>query len=120
MRSEYLGQGQGGRVSVSAPDRRPRVQRQHLPADAPATANRPHHPRALRPPGSAGAAGFKRWPAAAGGSGALPPAQPGRAIARLKQHRAIATRYDKLAVGYHNWLVLAALLLWLAWAVRQT
>jgi hypothetical protein len=33
--------------------------------------------------------------------------------ARLKQHRAIATRYDKLAVSYHNWLVLAALLLWL-------
>jgi transposase len=36
-----------------------------------------------------------------------------RAIARLKQHRAIATRYDKLAVSYHTWLVLAALLLWL-------
>jgi len=36
-----------------------------------------------------------------------------RAIARLKQHRAIATRYDKLAVSYHAWLVLAALLLWL-------
>jgi transposase len=36
-----------------------------------------------------------------------------RAIARLKQHRAIATRYDKLAVNYHTWLVLAALLLWL-------
>ena len=37
-----------------------------------------------------------------------------RAIARLKQHRAIATRYDKLAVSYHHtWLVLAALLLWL-------
>ena len=34
-----------------------------------------------------------------------------RAIARLKQHRAIATRYDKLAVSYHTWLVLAALLL---------
>jgi GTP cyclohydrolase IA len=43
-----------------------------------------------------------------------------RAIARLKQHRAIATRYDKLAVSYHSWLVLAALLLWLpTWAVRQ-
>jgi transposase len=26
-----------------------------------------------------------------------------RAIARLKQHRAIATRYDKLAVSYHTW-----------------
>jgi hypothetical protein len=36
-----------------------------------------------------------------------------RAIARLKQHRAIATRYDKLAISYHAWLVLAALLLWL-------
>jgi transposase len=36
-----------------------------------------------------------------------------RTIARLKQHRAIATRYDKLAVSYHTWLVLAALLLWL-------
>jgi transposase len=36
-----------------------------------------------------------------------------RAVARLKQHRAIATRYDKLAVSYHSWLVLAALLLWL-------
>jgi transposase len=35
-----------------------------------------------------------------------------RAIARLKQHRAIATRYDKLA-SYHSWLTLAALLLWL-------
>jgi hypothetical protein len=37
-----------------------------------------------------------------------------RANARLKQHRAIATRYDKLAVSYHTWLLLAALLLWLA------
>jgi transposase len=36
-----------------------------------------------------------------------------RAIAHLKQHRAIATRYDKLAVSCHTWLVLAALLLWL-------
>jgi transposase len=36
-----------------------------------------------------------------------------RAIALRKQHRAIATRYDKLAVSYHSWLVLAALLLWL-------
>lgn len=36
-----------------------------------------------------------------------------RCIARLKQHRAIATRYDKLAVSYQSWLVLAALLLWL-------
>jgi transposase len=36
-----------------------------------------------------------------------------RAITQLKQHRAIATRYDKLPVSYHSWLVLAALLLWL-------
>jgi hypothetical protein len=36
-----------------------------------------------------------------------------RCIARLKQHRAIATMYHKLAVSYHSWLVLAALLLWL-------
>jgi hypothetical protein len=39
-----------------------------------------------------------------------------RTIARLKQHRAIATRYDTqsmMAVSYHTWLVLAALLLWL-------
>jgi transposase len=36
-----------------------------------------------------------------------------RGIARLKQHRTIATRYDKLAASYHTWLVLAALLLWL-------
>ncbi|MFL5883334.1 MAG: hypothetical protein ACJ782_25365 [Actinomycetota bacterium] len=36
-----------------------------------------------------------------------------RCIARLKQHRAIATRCDKLAVSYHTWLVLGALLIWL-------
>jgi hypothetical protein len=36
-----------------------------------------------------------------------------RCIARVKQHRAIAARYDKLAVSYHSWLVLATLLLWL-------
>jgi transposase len=36
-----------------------------------------------------------------------------RAIARFKQHRAIATRYDKLAASYHAWLLLAALLRWL-------
>jgi len=35
-----------------------------------------------------------------------------RTIARLKQHRAIAARYDKRATSYHTWLVLAAMLLW--------
>lgn len=34
-------------------------------------------------------------------------------MGRLKQFRRVATRYDKLAVSYHTWLVLAALLLWL-------
>lgn len=37
-----------------------------------------------------------------------------RCINRLKQYRAVATRYDKLAVCYRTWLVLASLLLWLA------
>jgi transposase len=36
-----------------------------------------------------------------------------RSIGRLKQHRAVATRYDKLAVSYMTWLVLATLLAWL-------
>ena len=36
-----------------------------------------------------------------------------RAIARLKQHRAIATRYEKLAETYHALLTIAAILLWL-------
>jgi transposase len=74
----------------------------------------PHHPRAVRPataPGSPGARG-----------GRPPVVDPvryrhrnvvERAVTRLKQHRAIATRYDKLAVSYHTRLVLAALLLWL-------
>jgi transposase len=79
-------------------------------AAAPA-ADRPHHPRALRPAAGPGRRG-----------GRPPKVDPTRyrqrnvverAIARLKQHRAIATRYDKLAVSYHSWLVLAALLLWL-------
>jgi hypothetical protein len=29
-----------------------------------------------------------------------------RVIARLQQDRAITSRYDKLAVSYHTWLVL--------------
>lgn len=36
-----------------------------------------------------------------------------RLINRLKQHRALATRYDKLAVRYHALLTLACSLLWL-------
>ena len=36
-----------------------------------------------------------------------------RLFNRLKQHRAIATRYDKLEVQYHAMLTIAAILLWL-------
>ena len=36
-----------------------------------------------------------------------------RLINRLKQHRAIATRYEKLEVSYHALLTIAAILLWL-------
>ena len=36
-----------------------------------------------------------------------------RTINRLKQHRAIATRYEKLAVTYQALLTIACILLWL-------
>jgi transposase len=36
-----------------------------------------------------------------------------RLIGRLKQHRAIATRYDKRKESYHALLTIAAILLWL-------
>jgi len=36
-----------------------------------------------------------------------------RLINRLKQHRAIATRYEKLAETYHALLTIGCLLLWL-------
>lgn len=36
-----------------------------------------------------------------------------RLINRLKQHRAIATRYEKLAETYHALLTIACILLWL-------
>lgn len=36
-----------------------------------------------------------------------------RLINRLKQHRAIATRYEKLAETFHALLTLACILLWL-------
>lgn len=36
-----------------------------------------------------------------------------RTINRLKQHRAIATRYEKLEVTYHTLLTIAAILCWL-------
>jgi transposase len=36
-----------------------------------------------------------------------------RLINRLKQHRAIATRYEKLEVSFHALLTMAGILLWL-------
>lgn len=36
-----------------------------------------------------------------------------RTINRLKQHRAIATRYEKLETTYHALLTIASILLWL-------
>lgn len=36
-----------------------------------------------------------------------------RLLNRLKQNRAIATRYDKLAVSYHAMLTFACILIWL-------
>lgn len=35
------------------------------------------------------------------------------AFARLKQYRALATRYDKLAKMYENTVILACILIWL-------
>lgn len=37
-----------------------------------------------------------------------------RSINRLKMHRAIATRYEKLEVSYHALLTITCLLLWLS------
>jgi len=42
-----------------------------------------------------------------------------RCFARLKQFRAIATRFDKLAARYHAGLHLASLILWLREPVTQ-
>jgi transposase len=36
-----------------------------------------------------------------------------RLIRRLKRHRAIATRYEKLEEAYHALLTIACILLWL-------
>ncbi len=36
-----------------------------------------------------------------------------RLVNRLKQYRAVATRYDKTADAYHALLLLASLTLWL-------
>ncbi len=36
-----------------------------------------------------------------------------RMINRLKQHRRLATRYEKCAVNYHAMWLIAAILLWL-------
>lgn len=43
----------------------------------------------------------------------------GRRFARLKQFRAIATRFDKLAARYHAGLHLASLILWLRQPTAQ-
>jgi transposase len=37
----------------------------------------------------------------------------GRCFNRLKQFRAVATRYDKRAVNYRAMVVIASLLIWL-------
>ncbi len=36
-----------------------------------------------------------------------------RCVGRLKQFRALATRYDKTAAAFHALVTLAALMLWL-------
>ena len=36
-----------------------------------------------------------------------------RLVNRLKQHRAIATRYEKLAVHYEAFVIIGCILLWL-------
>jgi transposase len=36
-----------------------------------------------------------------------------RSVGRLKQYRRVATRYDKRAVNYLAWIVLAAAIIWL-------
>jgi hypothetical protein len=77
-----------------------------LPAVAAPAQHRPHHPGAIRPAGRPRPTWRSRRPAPT-----VDPVRYGqRGDRRLKQHRAITTRHDKLAVSYHTWLVLAALL----------
>ncbi|MFD4125264.1 transposase [Streptomyces globisporus] len=92
------------------------------PSSAEASGYRCHDPRAPRPGGQPSAPGRR------GRRGGRPPALDtqiyrdrnvvGRYFARLKQFRAIATRFDKLANRYRAGVVLAALILWLREAAR--